>query len=67
MRSRGLQALAKTENTIVWAALALLTLLAWIALLAGAATGMDPVAMSSWRIPMAMPRAKADRGASTIG
>ena len=32
----------KHENAVVIAALAVLTLLAWLALLAGAGTGMDP-------------------------
>ncbi len=36
------------------AALAMLTLLAWVALLLGAGTGMDPAAMSGWLMPLAL-------------
>jgi predicted metal-binding membrane protein len=47
------EALARRQRAIVVAALVTLTLLAWLALLAGAGTGMDPVAMSFWRLPAA--------------
>ena len=43
------------EAGVVLAALALLTLLAWLFLLAGAGTGMDAVAMSGWFMPLALP------------
>jgi predicted metal-binding membrane protein len=36
-------------------ALALLTLLSWLALLVGAGTGMDPFAMSGWLLPAGAP------------
>jgi predicted metal-binding membrane protein len=47
------EALARRQRAIAVAALVTLTLLAWLALLAGAGTGMDPVAMSFWRLPAA--------------
>lgn len=43
------------EGGVVLAALALLTLLAWLCLLAGAGTGMDAIAMSGWFMPLALP------------
>ncbi|MGZ5850686.1 MAG: DUF2182 domain-containing protein [Methyloceanibacter sp.] len=57
MSGSALEALFKHENAIVLAALLLLTLLAWIVLLAGAGTGMDPAAMSGWSMPLALPAA----------
>ncbi len=42
---------------VVAAALGLLTLLAWLFLLAGAGTGMDPLAMSGWLLPLQLPPA----------
>lgn len=53
--SLGVVTLLKHENAIVGAALLLLTLLAWLALLAGAGTGMSPAAMSGWWLPMSLP------------
>ena len=41
------------------AALVVLTGLAWLALLAGAGTGMDPFAMSGWLMPVTQPAAPA--------
>lgn len=43
------------ESSVVLVALVLLTLLAWLALLAGAGTGMDPIAMSGWFMPLGLP------------
>jgi predicted metal-binding membrane protein len=53
MTETGIEVLFKREGAIVLAALVLLTLLAWLAVLAGAGTGMDPVAMSGWWLPSA--------------
>ena len=50
-----LETLLKGENAVVLVALLALTLLAWIALLAGAGTGMDPAAMSGWWLPLTLP------------
>lgn len=55
MPSTALETLLRRETGIVLAALVLLTLLAWLALLAGAGTGMSAVAMSGWWIPMSLP------------
>ncbi len=38
----------KREDLVVGAALAALAVLAWLSLLGGAGTGMDPFAMSGW-------------------
>ncbi len=45
------------EDKLVAAALAALVLLAWLAMLAGAGTGMDPFAMSGLLMPFALPAA----------
>ena len=50
-----LKTLLRRENTLVAAALFVLILLAWLALLAGAGTGMSDVAMSGWWLPMSLP------------
>jgi hypothetical protein len=42
------EALVRHAGALVVAALVALTLLAWLALLAGAGTDMDPAAMSFW-------------------
>ena len=55
----GLETLLKHENAVVLAALLVLTLLAWLALLAGAGTGMSPAAMSGWWLPMELPPAES--------
>ena len=57
MSGSALEALLKHENAIVLAALLLVTLLAWFALLAGAGTGMDPAAMSGWLMSFSLPAA----------
>jgi predicted metal-binding membrane protein len=49
--------LFRREGVGVIAALVALTLLAWLALLGGAGTGMDPVAMSGWLLPVTLPPA----------
>lgn len=48
------------DGMVVAAALCLLTLLAWLFLLAGAGTGMDPVAMSGWLLPLQLPALGAE-------
>jgi predicted metal-binding membrane protein len=50
-----IETLFKREDAVVLAALVLLALLAWLATVAGAGTGMDPFAMSGWRVPAAPP------------
>ncbi|ODR98831.1 hypothetical protein AUC68_06445 [Methyloceanibacter methanicus] len=50
-----LEALLRRESAVVTAALIVLILLAWLALLAGAGTGMSVVAMSGWWLPMSLP------------
>src|SRR5215831_11586542 len=43
----------RRDGAVVLAALVLLSLLVWLAVLAGAGTGMDPAAMSGWWLPSA--------------
>lgn len=45
------------DGMVVAAALCLLTLFAWLFLLLGAGTGMDPIAMSGWLLPLQLPPA----------
>lgn len=54
-----LTGLLRRENAIVLIALVVLTLLAWLALLAGAGTGMNPAAMSGWWLPLELPAAES--------
>jgi predicted metal-binding membrane protein len=49
------EAVFRRETSVVLAALLALVLLAWVALLLGAGTGMDPFAMSGWRLPRGLP------------
>jgi len=49
----------RRDRTITFAGLVALTALAWLALLAGAGTGMDPAGMSGWWLPMALPPAES--------
>jgi predicted metal-binding membrane protein len=49
------ETLLKRDSAIVAAALVTLVALAWFAVLLGAGTGMDPVAMSGWLMPAAAP------------
>ena len=53
------EAIFKRDTAVVAAALLALTLLAWLALLAGAGTGMDPFAMSGWLLPSRGPAAQS--------
>lgn len=57
MRGAAIETLFRREGVAVLAALVTLTLLAWLALLAGAGTGMDPFAMSGWLMPVTLPPA----------
>jgi len=59
MATLALEALLRRETAIVVAALAVLTLLAWLAVLVGAGTGMDPFAMSGWFFPYGDPAAQS--------
>ena len=45
------ESMLRRDGAVVLAALVLLSLLAWLAVLAGAGTGMDPAAMSGWWLP----------------
>ena len=51
MAAGAIETLLKRDTLIVGAGLILLLLLAWAALLLGAGTGMDPLAMSGWLLP----------------
>jgi predicted metal-binding membrane protein len=53
------EALFRRENIVVPAALVVLTGLAWLSLLGGAGTGMDPFAMSGGLMPVTQPAAAA--------
>ena len=55
MADLALEAIFKRDNTVVALALLALMLLAWLALIAGAGTGMDPFAMSGWFLPAGPP------------
>jgi predicted metal-binding membrane protein len=49
----GFESVLRRDGAVVLAALVLLSLLAWLAVLAGAGTGMDPAAISGWWLPSA--------------
>jgi predicted metal-binding membrane protein len=49
----GFESMLRRDGAVVLAALVLLSLLAWLAVLAGAGTGMDPAAISGWWLPSA--------------
>jgi predicted metal-binding membrane protein len=55
MTGRDLQVSFRPDDAVVLAALLVLVLLAWLVLLGGAGTGMDPFAMSAWLVPTALP------------
>jgi predicted metal-binding membrane protein len=59
MAALALEALLRRETAIIIAALVVLTLLAWLAVLVGAGTGMDPFAMSGWFFPYGDPAAQS--------
>jgi predicted metal-binding membrane protein len=55
MSATALEGFFKRDGVVVPAALVALTVLAWLSVLAGAGTGMDPAAMSGWWLPIAAP------------
>jgi predicted metal-binding membrane protein len=55
MIANAVEAMFRRDTLVVIGALVTLTLLAWIAVFAGAGTGMDPVAMSGWFMPLELP------------
>lgn len=55
MSGTAVELVFRREGSVVLAALLLLSLLAWLFLLAGAGTGMDAVAMSGWFMPLGLP------------
>jgi predicted metal-binding membrane protein len=57
MLTAAIETMLRRDDLAVLAALVTLTLLAWVALLIGAGTGMDPVAMSGWLMPLVLPPA----------
>lgn len=59
MAGGALEMLLKRESAVVLLALVVLIGLAWLALLAGAGTGMSPAAMSGWWMPMTLPAAES--------
>jgi predicted metal-binding membrane protein len=66
MSGIAVEAVFRRQDWVVLAALVLLTLLAWLALLAGAGTGMDPFAMSGL-LPRRNLRRPPQRGRSLTG
>lgn len=55
MSDAAVESLFRRDSLAVAGALSALILLAWFALLLGAGTGMDPVAMSGWILPIDVP------------
>jgi len=55
MTGIAIETLFRREPLAIGGALFALVALAWVALFAGAGTGMDPVAMSGWVLPMNSP------------
>lgn len=55
MAARTLETLLRRERLIVWSALAILTLLAWLWVFVGAGTGMSTIAMTTWQFPPPRP------------
>ena len=55
MLAGAIEAVLRREDLAVIGALLTLVLLAWIAILLGAGTGMDPAAMSGWFMPFGLP------------
>jgi predicted metal-binding membrane protein len=60
-----IETLFRREDAVIVGALAVLTVLAWLALLAGAGTGMDSLAMSGWLMPATSPAAGSAWTATT--
>jgi predicted metal-binding membrane protein len=59
MTDLALEAIFRRDTAVIAVALLALTVLAWLALLAGAGTGMDPFAMSGWLLPSGGPAAQS--------
>jgi predicted metal-binding membrane protein len=57
MLSAAIETVLRREDLSVLTALVALALLAWLAVVVGAGTGMDPVAMSGWIMPLDLPPA----------
>jgi predicted metal-binding membrane protein len=57
MSGTAVETLFRRDDAVVLAAIVTLILLAWLATIAGAGTGMDPFAMSGWSIGVAQPSA----------
>lgn len=55
MTARAFETLLRRERAIVWGALAVLTLLAWLWVVLGAGTGMSTIAMTTWQFPPPRP------------
>ncbi len=55
MTTRALETLLRRERAIVWSALAILILLAWLWVFLGAGTGMSTIAMTTWQFPPPRP------------
>ncbi len=55
MTASALEMLLRRERAIIWSALAILTVLAWIWVLLGAGTGMSTTAMTTWQFPPPRP------------
>ncbi len=59
MSCTAIETLLRREDAVVVSTLVALALLSWLAVLAGAGTGMNPVAMSGWLMPITLPPAPA--------
>ena len=55
MAEPAFETLLRRERAIIGVALAVLTTLAWLWVLLGAGTGMNPIAMSTWQFPPPQP------------
>src|SRR5262245_46211189 len=55
MAEKAVETVFRRNGAVVLATLVLLTLLAWLAIFAGAGTGMDPIAMTGWWLPSTTP------------
>jgi predicted metal-binding membrane protein len=60
MLATAIESVLRRDDLTVLAALIALILLAWVALLLGAGTGMDPVALTGWFMVLTLPSASAD-------
>ena len=60
MFAGAIEAVLRREDLVVLTALLALVLLAWIAVLLGAGTGMNPAAVSGWFMPLELPASLSD-------